>query len=320
MSDQTKTVTKTPTEKQDKNEFEASFVSSSMFLKRILGYAAVSSTIKKSQQVYARAKESNKIVNYSFNTMESSVNKILASPIAKFVDTTLNKIDEKRAMDDKANKVLDMIDESLEKGKDVVEEKKEVIADLVQWSKNFYTTKVDKVTKTGKHYIEDAQTLYSKGKEQAIELYKKKADQETIERIAKYYKHKKEQIVHEVNLKKDTALYFYGKSKDLIGTTKDEIVHKGNEYYILGKQKALENRIVIRSMDLWDEKKEKAWDYLLVGKNMCLHQKEELMKKAKPYVDPYLEKAQPLFDILSRQKEYYSKHRENLQKKRIGVS
>jgi len=53
---------------------------------------------------------------------------------------------------------------------------------------------------------------------------------------------------------------------------------------------------------------------------MCLHQKEELMKKAKPYVDPYLEKAQPLFDILSRQKEYYNKHRENLQKKRIGVS
>jgi len=220
----------------------------------------------------------------------------------------------------------------LKKGKNLLKKKKEAIADLVQWSK----TKVDSVKTVGKQYVGDWDTLYSKGKEQAVELYSKGKDVNT-DKIAQFYSQKKDEVLGKVYKKKDEAMALYGKGKDIVSSTKETIVHQGQDYYNLGKQKVLENKVVLRTLDLWDENKEKALDYYIVGKNICLHQKDALITKAKPYVDPYInlalekknlviEKAKPYVDLFSQQTEnlkntgreyadYYGKHRDNMKKR-----
>jgi len=136
--------------------------------------------------------------------------------------------------------------------------------------------------------------------------------------------------------KKDEAMTLYGKGKDVVSTTKEAIVHRGNDFYNLGKQKVLENRVVLRTMDIWDENKEKALDYYVVGKNICIHQRDAILNVTKPYVDPYInfalekkdqvvERTKPYYNLFSQHTEnlkntgkhyadYYSEHRDNIKK------
>jgi len=113
-----------------------------------LGYAPVSKTIQKSQEIYQKVKGSNSVFGYSMNKVESSVRGILESPIGKFVeekvDSTMSLIDRKLNVDEKGCKVLDL-----------VEKKKEQVGEFYQWGRYMVDAQKENLIEKGQEAFED---------------------------------------------------------------------------------------------------------------------------------------------------------------------
>jgi len=189
-------------------------------LKRVLGYAPISNTIQKSQEIYQKAKSSNKVMEYSFGKVEESVQKIIESPIAKYVDTTMNLIENKFSVNEKGCKVLDVVEEKTGKllessrdyynhGKDLVGHRTEQVVDLYNWGKEVYDNQKENLMVKG-------QEIYENKKDQIITFYStsmKTLEEKKVE-LTEEYQHK-------------------------IGEYKEDIKKKGEEIITTGKEKAV---------------------------------------------------------------------------------
>jgi len=155
-------------------------------LKRFLGYSAVSQTLQKSQEIYNKAKTSSKLLGYSIDKVETSVQLIMDSQIGKFVDTKMNVIYDKLSVNERGNMLLDIVEEKTEivietakpyyeQGKDLVEKKKEEIVQTakhyIEQGKDLVEKKKEKIVKTAKPYYEQGKDLVEKKKEKIVGLY-----------------------------------------------------------------------------------------------------------------------------------------------------
>jgi len=172
--------------KEGDDLIESSFVSGSSFLKRFLGYSAVSQTLQKSQEIYHKAKTSSKLLGYSFDKVETSVQLIMDSQIGKFVDTKINVIYDKLSVNERGNMLLDIVEEKTEsvietakpyyeQGKDIVEKKKEKIVQtakpLYEQGKDIVEKKKEIIVQTAKPYYDQGKDIVEKKKEKIVRLY-----------------------------------------------------------------------------------------------------------------------------------------------------
>lgn len=298
---------------------ENSFSASSSFLKRILDYAPISQTLQKSQEIYQRAKKSNKIIEYSCEKVEVSVQKIVDSPLVKYVDNKINLIDGKLAVNERGNKVLDIVEEKTEKviessksyynkGKDIVEQRTGSVVDLYNWGKGLYDAQKSKL-------VEKGQEIYEEKKDQAITLYSigRNTLEEKKEEFSDDYQHR----IEEYRKKKAEILTIgedmlnSGKKRavNIFTQTKGEYVDKPQKYVT-----ELLNSKYVHLKDLYPSV-QKIDQFYEKGKVVAENQKEkaiEIYSSTCQYYNIQKDKYLTLYtqqkDVVKQKSlEYYSK-------------
>jgi len=167
------------------------------------------------------------LMEFCCDKVESSVQKIIESPIVKNVDTTIHFINDKFNVDEKGCKVLDVVEEKTEKllessksyynqGKNIVEHTPEKVLELYFWG-----------TELKDQFIEKGQEIYETKKDQVLSLYtntkttldeKKNEINDEYQNRSQEYKKKKDEIKKKgediLSSGKEAALSLYSKTKE----------------------------------------------------------------------------------------------------------
>jgi len=234
-------------------------------------------------------------LTFACNRIENSTKNIalnlLNSNIGKLIDSSLLKIDDKIAFDEKGCKVLDFVEQKTEnivdkidtyynQGKDVVEEKKEMILDLYSKGKSLIDEKKENLTETGNKIIDTGMVYLEKGKDivDGQKEFVKDIYHSGVEKAKKAVNEKKD------NLKK--------KGQDVVDNTKEKmvVIYKDNkekyyDAYLAGYVSAIEQRLQQNPFYL------KLDEYYHVGQEKFYDNKEYLNEQYEKLCDFCKEKS-----------------------------